>query len=520
VKIKQLQITGPEHDGDLLRDYEALYRAGKYFRARINRFLHQNPQEPTQVYEIRKKEAVYRSYMGTVVDYFAALLFASPILYKTELAKKEVDQPEWFGDFSDDADGSGTDLGEFLRLRTVDAMVKRRGWWMLDFPEGYGTAQSKADAEKDGSASVTLRKVGAEQVLDCGRDRKGRLVWAIVHESECPRETPDDSRNEELHTWYVLDRSHVRVFQVRCESGHKPDPDRDAQKVSEIAHGLGEVPLVELDVGDGLWVANRLESAQLEHFRLSSGLNWNIKRTCYAMPVFKLADREAFANAMKMGAGYYIMLDAGTNEDMDWKGPPTGHLAVTREEIRSQKDEIFRLVTQMSLGIDNNAAAVGRSAESKVVDAEAIQVVLRSYGALVRDALKKTLNLLSKARGEEHTWSIEGLDKFDTIPPEVLIELLQQAIDIGIPSKTFMAEAKFRAAVGLIPGVDQKTKDEIKSEIEDGLDEEESNEKDLIGLARRVGEAAGRGSETDPAGGSRVPAPAQTRQQARAQSTA
>lgn len=507
MKIKQLQITGPEHDGELLRDYEALYRGGKYFRARVHRFLPQNPQEPSPVYTTRQKEASFRSYVGTIVDYFTALLFASPILYKAELAGSEVDNPEWFDRFLEDCDGNGSDLVDFLRLRTADAMVKRRGWWMLDFPDNYGTAQSKADAEKDGSVWIALRGLQAEQVLDCGRDRRGRLLWAIVHQVECPRETPDDGRDEDVHTWHVLDRERVRIFEARTDKGSRLDEQKDATLVSEITHGLGDVPLVELDVQDGLWVANRLYDAQVEHFRLSSGLSWNIKRTCYAMPVFRIEDPEQFSRVQKMGAGYYLML--GKDEDMDWKGPPSAHLSVTREEIRSQKDEIFRLVTQMSLGVENNAASVGRSAESKVVDAEAIQVVLRSYGALVRDAVKKTLNLIGRARGEEFAWTVEGLDKFDTVPAETLVELLREAIDIGIPSKTFMAEAKFRAAMGLIPGIDQKTRDEIKTEIEQGLNEEENTERELIGLARRVGATAGGGpEETTPGrGGAAAPTP-------------
>ena len=35
-------------------------------------------------------------------------------------------------------------------------------------------------------------------------------------------------------------------------------------------------------------VADRLESPQLEHFRLTSANDWSMRRTAYAMPVFKV----------------------------------------------------------------------------------------------------------------------------------------------------------------------------------------------------------------------------------------
>src|SRR5690606_10271409 len=157
------------------------------------------------------------------IDYFGALLFASPVIYKCQINGSEVEPPDWLGQLKDDADGVGTDLVEFLRLRIIDAMIRRRGLWMLEYPETYGTAQSKADAERDGGVNLKLSAVLAEQVIDCARDQRGRLLWAIVHTVDRPRETPDSTRGPRLHTWHVLERHRSRVYQVLCE-GETPDP--------------------------------------------------------------------------------------------------------------------------------------------------------------------------------------------------------------------------------------------------------------------------------------------------------
>lgn len=501
--IERLEQKNPKHKGDLWLDYDALYQGGEVFRERVQRFLSRNPQEPQEIYRDRCRESVYRSYIGTVVDYFAALLFASPVLYGPE---DDVQPPEWQEEIAGDCDGKGTDLCDFFRDVLVEAMIKRTALVSLEWPENYGEASDKAQADATGASDVRLRLLHREQVIDWKHDRRGKLLWAISREEECPRETPDDDRDETVITWWVMDRERVRRFRVALAKGQRLDPKQDLRPDLEILHGLDRVPIVELDVGPGLWIANRCESAQLEHFRLSSANNWSIRRTCYAMPVFQVENPEDFA-ARTMGAGYFLAI--GKDEQASWMAPPVAHLAHVADEIKSQKDEIFRLVSQMSLGVDNNSASIGRSAESKVVDAEAIQVVLRAYGAKVRDAMRTTLGLLSLARGDERTYRVEGLDKFDTIPPDVLTELLLTALaePVRVPSETFLTEVKHRLAVGLLPGIEQELKDKIRKEIEAGVKEDLEREDELHEIARTVGAGTPRGPSGDGGGRSAAAAP-------------
>lgn len=468
--IKQLQATGPEHDGDLWLDYEALYKGGKAFRARIERFLPQNEAEHFNVYQRRKREAHYRGYIGTAIDYFAALLFAHELTTTSTRPESDAEVTlDWAAGFHSDADGSGSDLLDVVRDGFVDALIKRCGAWRLDFPDTYGTATDRASAEKDGSLGIRLARVPRETILDLERDDTGRLLWVIIHEADKPRPSPDAPRNVTRHRWWVLDRTHARRYEALVKDGEELNAEAALTPAAEVAHGLKEVPMVDLDVGDGLWVANRLESAQLEHFRLSCANAWSMRRTCYAMPLFRVKDPENWAPPV-MGAGYYLAI--GEAENGDWMAPPNGHLSVVREEVSTIKDEIFRLVSQMSLGIDNNAASVGRSAESKEADAEVIQVILRAYGTKVRDAIRRILEMVAKARGDEVDWTIEGLDRFETLDPQLLVELLETALALDIPSKAFNVEAKVRAALALLPGLDKETRDLIRREVTESVEAE------------------------------------------------
>jgi hypothetical protein len=506
--IRTLNQKNPEYDGELWLDYDALYKSGHHFTERIHRFLLQNPQEPHETYLKRQKEASFRSYLGTIVDYFSALLFSVPVIYKPTLGpeKAEVEAPEWVQAFADDVDGCGADLSDFLRTCLVEACVKRKSFWMLDFPENYGKSATKLDAERSGASDVKLRVIKRDQVIDWGKDRRGNLLWAIIREEDTLREEPEDTRDTKVTTWTVVDRQRLRRFEVATKLRESPNEDTNLEPIFEVEHGMGEVPLVELDVEDGMWIANRVAMPQTEHFRLSAANNWSMKRTAYAMPVLHLEDPEGF-NPGKMGAGYFLKLRV--NEKIEWIAPPSQHFIAVTEEVRNQKDEIFRLVTQMSLGVDNNSAAIGRSAESKIVDAEAIQVILRTYANKVRDRLKRALNLLSKARGEQHEWMVEGLDRFETLSPDVLVTLLKEAIGIGIPSSTFMVEAKCRVANALLPGLDSTSKQTIRDEIQDGVENEEDGDAELLEIARRVGAGTQGGSEEDRRSGDNASADAE-----------
>lgn len=466
MKIKLLNTTHPERDADQLLDYQALYEGGKVFRGRVGRFLLQNPQEPGSVYIQRKAEAPYRSYIGSIVGYFASLLMTGAMNATAKVAGSDSERsmPEWYRDMERDIDGAGTPAKELWRKSVTDVQVKKQAILMLDFPETFGEGGSLAEADRIGGTDVKLRRLRREQLLDWSRDSRGVLEFVIAYETECPRENPEAERTHELHRWHVMDREKVRIFEALVAHGKTLDEAMDLQPTREIVHGLGEVPLVEMSVDDALWVADRLESPQLEHFRLTAANDWSMRRTAYAMPIFNLQDPSSFNPVM--GAGYYLKI--GIDEKASFLAPPTGHIVPMANEIKAQKDEIYRLVLQMALGTDNSAGTVGRSAASKVADAEATQIILSALAERLRGFIQRALDLLSKARGEPLEWSVEGFNKHDAIPVGVIIELLSVDAVREIPSETFQAEFAKRAAMGMLPGVDAKTRDEIKEEIEVG----------------------------------------------------
>src|SRR6185295_614718 len=102
--------------------------------------------------------------------------------------------------------------------------------------------------------------------------------------------------------------------------------------------------------------------------------------------------------------------------------------------LSTLKDEIYRVATQMARGVDNNAAAIGRSGLSKQADASATERVLAAYGELVCEALEDTYQTISAARNDGLTISVKGMDAYDLADSATLIANAATTQTLGIPS--------------------------------------------------------------------------------------
>lgn len=485
MKLAILDAKNDSYDAATWRRYDALYRGGVAFRACIGEFLAQNDMESDSSYHKRKREAHYRSYVGPIVDYFAAQLFASQMVVRASVDDNQVDPDEYYAHLKEDADGVGTDLVDFMRSRFTDALIKRASWWIVEMPsDGGAKPASRAEWNERRLGDAKLRAIDAECVFDWDCDDDGALLWVITATQCKPRPDPRLGRRLVKATWKLYDRTNVETFEIVYDpSETRLDPEMDIASVGIGPHGFSEVPIVRMCVPEGLWLCNRIADAQVEHFRLSSGLGWAIRRTCYAVPVFKSADADKPPRA---GANFITI---GEKEDFDFVSPDAGPFAIIASTIKDQKDEIYRVAQQMASGVDNNAAAIGRSAASKNADAGATEVCLAAYGAFVREAIERTYQLISQGRGDGYKWSIEGLDRFSLADAEQTVANALQAQSIGIPSETFRRELFVQVANALLPNIDQQRKDAIRLEIDNGVSAE-SEMAELIDRESRRGESS------------------------------
>jgi hypothetical protein len=467
MKLELLDAKHPTYDAETWERYWALYKGGKTLRQHVKHFLNQNEGEPAALYQRRLKEAAYRSYVGPIVDYYGAALFTSPPIARAkDDAGEIVEADDYYSDWKEDCDGAGCDFHDFLRARFRDMLVRETAWWIVELPEAEAPVENKLDwADKD-LGEACLHAVESGQVYDWECDARGRLQWVTIHTFSKPRHSPRDKRNLLRQEWRVYDATNVEIFAIEYDPQERMlMPEDEIPSLGIKAHGFKRVPVVRMHAPDGLWLVDRVAEAQTEHFRLSAGLGWAIRRTCYAMPIFKTADID---RPPKMGTGYYLIV--GAEDGLEWAAPPAQPFEVIATEVMTQKDEIYRVTNQMALGVENNAAAIGRSAQSKETDSSSTETCLRAYAAPVREAAELTYDLLSEGRGDaEIDWSIEGLDRFNLADATASVAVATQAQLLDIPSRTFKVEMARATADALLPGIDQGTKDTIHTELEEGV---------------------------------------------------
>jgi hypothetical protein len=466
VKLAVLNTRRPEVDLELLADYDALFRGGKTFAARLSTLLPQRPDEADKVYAFRLKTAHYLNYAGPIVSRFAAWLFTGRMEVKSEPANVDG----YYAALREDCDGLGTDLSTMLRKQLTRALVQRRSWVLVDFPADAAEAppETRADWDARGLGKGYLCPLDEVDVLDWEHDEAGELLYAVVKHRDQRRRSPGQGRGMITDTWTVWGRETWERYAVTYEVNKPP---KDDDEVPRVAMGKvatkGHVPLVAVELPDELWAMNVLASPQTEQMRARNAESWGLQRTCFAMRIFKLLDRE---EPPVQGAGYGMVI--GVGEDVEWDAPPAEAFTPIAHYADRLKDELHRVTSQMAYGVNNSAASVGRSADSKHQDNKLFDVILGELGRIVCEAAEKILDLVSLGRGDGVVWSVSGLSKFDIGDATELTTNAVTAQTLNIPSPTFRRMLSKRVAFALVPDASEQERAQISKEIDDNTPDE------------------------------------------------
>jgi len=449
-----------------MRKYECLYKGGKLFKDNIKQFLPRERIDNDYIYRERCNIASYRSYVGPIVDYYAAQLFNAPYHIRPVDAKGEpkATPDEFYAIFREDCDAQGTDLSTFMRQRFVEVLVKGKSYLLVEMPDvGDVPPENLLDYKARGLDRAKLVCLPAESVLDWEIDEAtGDYAWVITHHVEHKR--PGLAIDPiTIHTWRYYTPDEVKVYQETYNPGREPQDEDDVIEIESYPHGCSRVPIIPICATRRLCLLKRFADAQIEHFRLSAALGWSLRRSAYAMMAFMISDKE---NPPKTGAGLGILL--GKEESVESLEPNGSSFKILQDEIAFQKDEIHRVSAQMAMAVDNNAAGLGRSGLSKMADTAATEICLRGYAVMVKDAIEKLYELISDARGDTETkFSIEGLNQFTLIDATTLIANATTARGLAIQSETFQKELDKRVAEALLPSDTAQTiKDKIRDEID------------------------------------------------------
>jgi hypothetical protein len=459
--IEILQQTHPDFDREHLLDLVALYRGGKCFANRVTRFLPQNEFEPETVYRKRLGAAKYFNYLGPIIDRFSASLIQVP-----PSLSKNNDEPvdEFWKTWQANVDGLGTDLSELARETITDALMKGRTFLAIEKP--VGNAETLAEWKERGLGEIRVKELETQCVIDWGcSDVTGELEWLVYHEIEQPRISPLEKRSIVVETWTVYGKTSTDIYQIRYKSGERPGVETEAPLIESIPNEIGRVPVVVFDVGEGMWLAERASDAQIELFTQRSALNWALKASCYAMPVFHQEEPDS---APVFGVGRGIKL--GLNDKVDWFAPPAAPFEVLANSIENCREELYRIVHQMADGISSSASNSARSAKSKSADMVATRAILEAYAVVLRDAIGRIVDLIGAMRGEDAAdFTVAGIDKFTDVNISDLFDSIESANRIGMPSELVQLKMRELILDTLMPQLSESARGEALEQLKEGL---------------------------------------------------
>jgi len=516
VGFKKLSQQNPENKPEIWQRIRLLYKGGYELKEQARKFIEKAINETQQTYEYRIQRVSYINYFGQVVDYLVAALFEEELSVTAAGDAKDPNTPgelpdkAFWPDFANDADRAGSPFAEVMRRIVTQALLFKRGVIYLDFPPVGAEITNRAQEEKTGAGRGYCWDEGLDQqeLLDWRIGDDGKWLWAITMRKLIERLDPWNERTEykcRFKCWYM--EGGVAKFVVLESKLHKiGDPIGDNEIMFQVGEGttsFNRIPIVVLELPDGLWAGNKIGALAEEHFQRRSDLFGAIGRNLIEIPWYRQGSEvrgvgEALPSATgedeKRGEKTLQALlekgivPIGDKDEIGYASPSGNAFSIADKSLQSLKEEIYLTVTAMALSLPNTASTVGRSGESKKEDSSSAEKVLGALGKFVRRATKEVYSCLSDARREAVVWAVYGCSKFRLNERGELVDEALTVETIPIPSSTFQKEYKTSLALSLVPHCSPETRVQIQKEIDEGIDENQAMTDALREAALRAGE--------------------------------
>jgi hypothetical protein len=434
--------------------YRDLYTGGLDFKQRASEYLLRRQKEPLDVYGERLQRVFYQNYIGSIVDWYASTLFRREpsIQFEGGLESGKA----FLSDFVDNCDRRGTRLTDFFRGCLIDTLIAGETHVLVDFPRTSKVPNNRAEEDATGLSRAYVVQYQSEDLINWCVDESGDYEWIVLRQKIRRQPRVDSPDVIEETYWRYYDRSEFRVYR-RIEG-------ENSTGIALTDGGLHafsreqRVPLVTMQVSEGLWLMNKAAHLQLEHFNKSNALSWAITMGLFAMPVI-YSDREW--NQI-VGESYYIQL--GPTDRFGWTEPDGKVYQIAASNLESLKEEMYRVcyLTQASGEMISGHA---QSALSKQMDFAITQEVLRTYSSVVKECIRQLLNAISSARQDGVLIAVSGLDEVDITDFSTDLQDAKDLLQVGIDSPTLKRQVYQRLALKYLNDARQDLKDQIAREI-------------------------------------------------------
>ena len=483
--------------GDYLARLRAFYKGGKALLqnpALMETVFPRHRDEKPKIYAERCKRAFYLPYAGEILNFICASLSAERLevgLGKPDSATDAPETPEWYSNWFDDVSPPGgrtTSMHDFVKTAVLEGLICKTAWARVDLPKP-GEFVSLAEQDAAGSRNAYAVLMPSECVIDWEEDNSGELQLIITQTQENKRKALADGRDLLTERFCVYTSTSWGIYELTHKRSDPPTDQTPVLLTDHGDHSFGRVQWCRLDVGDGLWAMDNIESACREHFNKRSALGWAELQSLLPELYEFLGPEDASAGVVigeaqqdpnrgtsqARGQGYVQI--RGGEDKAAFIGPDSGPFTEARQSCDDIRTEIHRVTHQMALAVDNSAAALRRSADSKGQDKASAVVVFEALGQIARKFSEDLSDMASRGRGEADLvgeWQATGMAKFDAISVGAAVEQATQLELIKIPSPTFQRLYKGGLAKEVLGDeVSQEDLDAIEDELAENITSEE-----------------------------------------------
>lgn len=464
MKVGTLRTTHPDYDGPRIAQWEALYHGGKRWDLLVANWLPQHPNEPKERYDKRLAMALYHNNVGPIIDLIVAGLFSQSPNVQNWLTD------EWATNFQKDCNGEGTSLELWCAQLLTEALIGQRAYAWANLPErDPGIEFTDLGAElKSGQLDAFLVQLTAEHVIDWGRDARGRLTWVMIHDCVEERESIEVGRVK-VWRWTYIDKAVIRRWTWRAtDQKCEPDADDMAQEQEPINHTLGQLPIVELRLPSGLHAGGKLHHPAVAHLRSRNDLSWALFIAAHPLLAIKARHKDLVSRPI-LGPGSFLKL--AQDDDIGYVEPAGTSFQLLAENTDKLREDLYRVVQQMSVGLSTSASKQAQSGESKNADWRALETVLSALAARVKPFLSSLLSLVAKMRGQEvPKLTISGLEGWQEEELTLWLQAAAMALEASRMSPTFRKEMAKRQARRLLGNAPEVLK-VVDAEIDEAPDE-------------------------------------------------
>lgn len=481
LKILELQHPSYAELAPTLAKIDDLVAGGNQLERKKAAYLKPRPGEDPELYKIRLERFTYTNVLGGAIAQQASKL-ASGVLAISGLPEKD----KFWAKFREN-NGAKRDEKTLLSDVFRQSLKFKRVFLHVDKPYSEFKPQTKQQEELLELDPYVCLYTPLD-VTNWGEDaRENELEWIKVRQIYVSAEDPLKPALTKV-SWMFVDETHTaryeafvklgkngQITDILDADGKEVDGGEDAliPQTRFVPHGVGELPVIRMDLPCDLWVTDQVYLKAQEHLNLENSRYDTAMMVGYVQRTwepFQKPDSDLDATfvdseeELQTGNQYVIKGRFSFNEA---SGSSINTVSGLLQEIRDYVQDAIGMARASA-----TKGAVEQSGISKKMDMVISELVLRAYGQILCATYQDLLQLVGKVAGrstaETQSYSVTGMDSFelDSLDSAIAIALeLQNTIELIPPTalKLFYGQL----ANLLVKNTSAEQQDQINRELED-----------------------------------------------------